>query len=226
MWTRFGFVGLWGYSTKISHKAARAKSKFPHQWAEKSNLEQFRKCVRNIPESVRGQKLQRSKLITKKTWVLKDGWFLYMKLMAEIRRLGNGCVLGKVTNRCALCPHSLYLPESKFCILLLLFVFWICILVKFCIFIFLYSCIFVFLSGAQGVQGFSGSLWIPRQCKYLFPIHLCIQCGCAHHHDDHWSKSFYLKRFCRVWCWRRVNIPFSIPTYAYNGRGLRWNDSL
>ena len=132
--------------------------------------------------------------------------------MAEIRSLGNGCVLGKVTNRGALCQHFRYLPESKFCILLLLLVFWICILVYFCIFIFLYVCIFVFLSGAQGVQGFSGSLWIPRQCKYLFPIHLCIQCGCAHHHDDHcWFKVFLREKILSSLMFEACKYPVFYP---------------
>ena len=89
MWTRFGFVGLWGYSTKISHKAARAKSKFPHQWAEKSNLEQFRKCGRNIPESARGQKLQRSKLQSGLSSRAKHGGPVFSAVSGSIKDLAT-----------------------------------------------------------------------------------------------------------------------------------------
>ena len=141
MWNRFGFVGLWGYSTKISHKAARAKSKFPHQWAEKSNLEQFRKCGRNIPESVRGQKLQRSKMITKKTCVLKDSWFLYIKINGRNQELGEWLCIGEGDQPVCIVPAFSVSPwvqilyfASVTCVLNL----YTCVLLHFYILVFLY----------------------------------------------------------------------------------------
>ena len=98
-------------------------------------------------------------------------------------------------------------PNFVFCFCYLCFEF-----VYLCTFAFLYSCIFVFLSGAQGVQGFSGSLWIPRQCKYLFPIHLCIQCGCAHHHDDHcWFKVFLREKILSSLMFEACKYPVFYP---------------
>ena len=158
MWNRFGFVGLWGYSTKISHKAARAKSKFPHQRAEKSNLEQFRKCGRNIPESVRGQKLQKSKMITKKTCVLKDSWLLYIKINGRNQELGEWLCIGEgdqpvcIVTAFSVSPwvQILYFASVS-CVLNL----YTCVLLHFYILGCLYFCISIWSAGCAGIFGIS-----------------------------------------------------------------------
>ena len=158
MWTRFGFVGLWGYSTKISHKAARAKSKFPHQWAEKSNLEQFRKCVRNIPESVRGQKLQRSKLITKKTLVLKDGWFLYIKINGRNKALGEWLCFREGDQPVCIVPAFSVSPWVQilyFASVTSVLNLYTCEVLHFYILVILYFCISIWSAGCAGIFGIS-----------------------------------------------------------------------
>ena len=158
MWTRFGFVGLWGYSTKISHKAARAKSKFPHQWAEKSNLEQFRKCGRNIPESVRGQKLQRSKLITKKNFSF-ERWLIFVyKLNGRNQALGEWLCFGEGDQPVCIVPAFSVSPwvqilyfASVTCVLNL----YTCVVLHFYILVFLYFCISIWSAGCAGIFGIS-----------------------------------------------------------------------